>query len=534
MDKVYQLSTCFHINNFRTLVSSKQPRALLTGALLLMVLFSFGQVAPTVVTVSVSQFTASSAVAGGNVTSDGGATVTERGVVYNTTGNPGDTDNKFVFSSGGTGSYSRTITGLSSNTTYYVKAYAINSVDTTYGPEVTFTTAANFVLPQIHYFNSAWVSTTNRTSPYTKYVEGWHITATSTGTGLVSINRITGTTGTTAVAEGAASARAISTTTTEELVSMKIMASDSSAFDLQSFQFKYLTKDPGTSFGTITVTGYLNGVAVPGAVESLTGIGEATSSSYAYSTFDFTGNNNFNNIDEFIITASDPADGARLSAIDIDVLDVQLPVVLPLTLTNFSGKLAKDHAVLNWNTEQEENTSSFDIEHSTDGIQFVSVGNVKAAGNSQLNRAYTFTHEKLATGNNYYRLKMNDADGKFTYSPIVKIEWTGGKQGFSVYPNPVTGNHFFITIAAGTTLPLSFRIIDGYGKSVQRYSLRRTQFPQTSGLSGDRAVDSGAGHRGDDCDVHCRELDPAAAAAISGTRTHRFAREHKPGDGGRR
>jgi hypothetical protein len=437
-------------------------------SLLLTALFSFSQVAPTVVTTSISHYSATSAVAGGNVTSDGGATVTERGVVYNTTGNPTDTDNKFVFSSGGTGSYSRTITGLSSSTTYYVKAYAINSVDTTYGPEVTFTTAADFVLPQIHYFNTAWVSTTNRVSPYTKYVEGWNVTATSTGAGLVSINRITATTGTAATAEGAASLRAISATTTEELVSMRIKASDSSAFDLQSFQLKYLTKDPGTSFGTITVTGYLNSVAVPGAVESLTGIGEATSSSYAYSTFDFTGNDNFNNIDEFIITASDPSDGARLSAIDIDMLDVQLPIVLPLSLTNFGAKLVNNLARLTWNTEQEENTSSFGIEHSTDGIQFVNVGTVKAAGNSQVNKAYTFTHEQLTTGINYYRLKMNDADGKFTYSPIVKVEWAGGKQGFSVYPNPVNGNHCFVTVATGTKLPLTFRMVDTYGKTVQQ------------------------------------------------------------------
>jgi len=74
---------------------------------------------------------------GGNVTSDGNATVTERGVVYATTQNPTTTNNKIVNTSG-VGSFSSIVTGLSSGTTYYVRAYATNSVGTAYGTQVTF------------------------------------------------------------------------------------------------------------------------------------------------------------------------------------------------------------------------------------------------------------------------------------------------------------------------------------------------------------------------------------------------------------
>jgi hypothetical protein len=422
--------------------------------------------APTITTTSVSQFSSTTAVEGGNVTADGGAAVTERGVVYNTTGSPTTADNKIVIGSG-TGSYSKNITGLSSNTMYYVKSYATNSAGTTYGTQASFTTAADFVLSQIHYFNSSWVSTTGQATPYTKYVEGWNITATGTGTGLVAVSRITGVTGVATAAEGTASARASSSTSAEDLVSMKVTASDNSMFDLQSFKFKYLTKIANTSFGTIIVTGYRNSVAVPGAVASLTGIGQATASSYAYSTFDLTGNANFNSIDEFVITASNSSNAARLSAIDIDVLNVQPPVALPLTLTGFTGKLKNNHSVLSWNTSLETNTSHFDIEHSADGVLYNNVGSVKAAGNSQLNRAYTFTHESLAAGNNYYRLKMVDANGRSTYSPIVNIEWVSSKAGFSVYPNPVSGDHCFIMMSPGTTLPLSYRLVNVAGKIVQ-------------------------------------------------------------------
>ena len=94
---------------------------------------------PTVTTTTATSVTETSAVTGGNVTSDGNASVTERGVVYATTQNP-TTANTKVTSGSGTGSYTCNLSGLQPNTTYYVRAYAINSKGTAYGSEITFTT----------------------------------------------------------------------------------------------------------------------------------------------------------------------------------------------------------------------------------------------------------------------------------------------------------------------------------------------------------------------------------------------------------
>ena len=94
---------------------------------------------PTVVTSAVTQITETSAVVGGNVTSDGGASVTERGVVYSTTQNPTVANSKAA-SGSGTGAFTCNLTGLQSNTTYFVRAYAVNSKGTAYGDEVSFTT----------------------------------------------------------------------------------------------------------------------------------------------------------------------------------------------------------------------------------------------------------------------------------------------------------------------------------------------------------------------------------------------------------
>ena len=95
---------------------------------------------PTISTSTPSNVTTNSVTCGGNVTSDGGATVTARGVCWSTSSNPSVNGNHLQASTGGTGSFTCNITGLSENTTYYVKAYATNSQGTAYGDPVPFTT----------------------------------------------------------------------------------------------------------------------------------------------------------------------------------------------------------------------------------------------------------------------------------------------------------------------------------------------------------------------------------------------------------
>ncbi|MBA7544886.1 hypothetical protein ES705_37247 [subsurface metagenome] len=96
---------------------------------------------PTVTTTSVSNITENSAQSGGNVTDDGGAEVTARGVCWSTSENPTIADDK-TSDGTGTGSFISSLTGLTANTTYYVRAYATNSVGTSYGNEISFTTLA--------------------------------------------------------------------------------------------------------------------------------------------------------------------------------------------------------------------------------------------------------------------------------------------------------------------------------------------------------------------------------------------------------
>jgi hypothetical protein len=96
--------------------------------------------APTVTTENISSVTSNSASCSGNVTSDGGAAIKARGVCWSTSPTP-TTGDKWKTDNGGIGAFTINITGLTPNTTYYVRAYADNSIDdTSYGAEKSFTT----------------------------------------------------------------------------------------------------------------------------------------------------------------------------------------------------------------------------------------------------------------------------------------------------------------------------------------------------------------------------------------------------------
>jgi uncharacterized protein (TIGR02145 family) len=92
---------------------------------------------PALTTAAATDITSSSATSGGNISDDGGVAITARGVCWNTSGSPSITDSKTNDGSGN-GSFSSELTGLSENTTYYVRAYATNSYGTGYGQEINF------------------------------------------------------------------------------------------------------------------------------------------------------------------------------------------------------------------------------------------------------------------------------------------------------------------------------------------------------------------------------------------------------------
>jgi len=116
---------------------------------------------PTVTTTSVTGIKSTGATTGGNVTANGGASVTARGVAYGTAENP-TTANSITSNGTGTGAFTSTLSGLTSSTLYYVRAYATNAVGTAYGNQVSFTTSAG--LPTVTTKSATGITSTGATT----------------------------------------------------------------------------------------------------------------------------------------------------------------------------------------------------------------------------------------------------------------------------------------------------------------------------------------------------------------------------------
>jgi hypothetical protein len=106
---------------------------------------SISVVVPTVTTITKSVIDFTSEGAGGNVTSDGGATVTARGVCWGTSANP-TVSGSHTTNGTGTGIFTSTVTGLDTTSTWHFRAYATNSAGTGYGGDSTFQIRTNTLL----------------------------------------------------------------------------------------------------------------------------------------------------------------------------------------------------------------------------------------------------------------------------------------------------------------------------------------------------------------------------------------------------
>jgi uncharacterized protein (TIGR02145 family) len=113
-----------------------------------MTFHTMNAVPPTLITYTASAITATSANSGGNISSDGGAAVTARGVCWNTTGSP-TIGNSKTTDGPGSGGFTSALSGLVGNTTYYIRSYATNSAGTSYGNELTFMTLPPPGLPNL-------------------------------------------------------------------------------------------------------------------------------------------------------------------------------------------------------------------------------------------------------------------------------------------------------------------------------------------------------------------------------------------------
>ncbi|MBS1917081.1 MAG: hypothetical protein JST87_12460 [Bacteroidetes bacterium] len=148
-------------------------------------------------------------------------------------------------------------------------------------------------------------------------------------------------------------------------------------------------------------------------------------------------------------------------------------IVLPLQLLNFQGKSTGNIVQLNWETSREVNVAYYEIQRSNDQLGFTAIGKVDAKDiSSGQNIDYSYSDHFPLNGNNYYRLRMTDINGNYTYSPVVVVSFEQNTSA-SIFPTVLTANTIYVR--AGSSMQnasLSFYEITGR-------KLEEIQLPKT-------------------------------------------------------
>lgn len=129
--------------------------------------------------------------------------------------------------------------------------------------------------------------------------------------------------------------------------------------------------------------------------------------------------NNLPNIFIRLICLDNPPSGGT-NRVDDFTISGSL-ITMPVEFSKFNVNISNNTSQLTFSTASETNNDFFSIERSVDGRNFVSVGDIKGAGNSHETLSYEFVDEKPLAGINYYRIKQTDFDGKYSYSEIKSV-----------------------------------------------------------------------------------------------------------------
>jgi len=110
--------------------------------------------------------------------------------------------------------------------------------------------------------------------------------------------------------------------------------------------------------------------------------------------------------------------------------------VLPVTIVDLKANQEKSAIKIDWTSVTEFNIDRYEIQRSATANDFVMIGNIQAKDNGTQKTDYSFNDAKPLSGNNYYRLKIFDEDGKITYSNIVLVNMNNTNINTRVYPVP--------------------------------------------------------------------------------------------------
>ena len=134
---------------------------------------------------------------------------------------------------------------------------------------------------------------------------------------------------------------------------------------------------------------------------------------------------------------------------------------LPVKLAKFKGDLLDNVISLSWMTTEEAGSNYFDVERSGDLVEFITLGSIKSKGTTTVNQNYSFIDRSPLQGNNYYRLKMVDLDGRIEKSRIVAVENNVNSVAFELLGNPAINNDIRFILKNGKSENVTFHDLNG-------------------------------------------------------------------------
>ena len=186
----------------------------------------------------------------------------------------------------------------------------------------------------------------------------------------------------------------------------------------------------------------------------------------------------------YTLTAYDPADlFAGGSGDGHDVATGVFGFVLPLTLLTFEAAPDGKVVLLRWTTTEEYATSHFTVERGRGTGTLTDLGEVTAAGNSAPGQSvdYAYTDAAPLNGRSYYRLRMVDLDGTFTYSELRAVDLLSTTEwDYTLAPNPNSGDE--VRLRTTGELPTGAATVELLGSGGRSLLRRRHDFAAAPSL----------------------------------------------------
>jgi hypothetical protein len=138
---------------------------------------------------------------------------------------------------------------------------------------------------------------------------------------------------------------------------------------------------------------------------------------------------------------------------------------LPIKLLGFRATKNENSVLLDWATATEINNQYFNVERSSNGQEFYSIGKLAGAGNSSQQNNYSFDDTAPLPGVSYYRLKQTDYDGTSTYSNTVAVNFKSNEHHLFAFPNPATTS---VYLSSDDMLNSEITICDMQGRVMKK------------------------------------------------------------------